>query len=87
MSVLNAPKKLGVLLSSNVRITHGSAANVKKPFKNIDLVMHELCAGGKRSFSGQLGFIPFRADFRLPALQLAKTKIATLRTALSAAEN
>ena len=62
--------RLGVILPSGCRVTHGDAANVKRPFDAIPLVMHELDAGmvGGRetAFRGQFGFIPFRDDLRLP---------------------
>ncbi|KAF2772228.1 hypothetical protein EJ03DRAFT_217014 [Teratosphaeria nubilosa] len=58
----------GVLLSNGCRITHGNGADIKKPFPNLvpDLTMHELCGQHKKGFSGQLGFIDFNTDIRLP---------------------
>ena len=58
----------GVLLPNGCRITHGTGANIKKPFPDIPLVMHELHAGDQRTafFSGQFGFIPFTDQLRLP---------------------
>lgn len=58
----------GVLLPNACRVTHGTGANIKKPFPDIPLVMHELHAGddGAASFSGQFGFIPFTDQLRLP---------------------
>lgn len=57
----------GLLLSNNCRFTHGSGANIKRPFPDIDLAMHELDAGDDaRSFCGQFGFIPFTDELRLP---------------------
>ena len=58
----------GVLLPNNCRVTHGAGANVKEPFPDIPLVMHELSAGDddEASFSGQFGFIPFTDQLRLP---------------------
>lgn len=61
---------LGVLLPNHARITHGSAANVRRPLADAPLVMHELFAGteeGKStSFHGQFGFIEFNHHCRLP---------------------
>nr|WP_042671869.1 hypothetical protein [Methylobacterium sp. B34] len=61
---------IGFALSNGCRITHGSAANVKSPFKAIPLVMHELYPGGTypkpTSARGQFGFIPFHHELRLP---------------------
>ena len=58
----------GVLLPNACRITHGGGANIKEPFPDIPLVMHELHAGddGGTSFRGQFGFIPFTDRLRLP---------------------
>lgn len=47
------------------RISHG-LAHIKKPFTDIDLKMHELCTQSVKPFSGQLGFIEFTSDLRLP---------------------
>ena len=60
---------LGILLSNGCRVIHGGAANVKTPFPEIPLVMHELHSGRgneRTSFKGQFGFIRFEAGFRLP---------------------
>ena len=62
---------LGVVLADAGRVTHGSGANVKKPFDDLPVIMHELHAGsalgdGGLSFHGQFGLIAFNADFRLP---------------------
>ncbi len=58
----------GVLLPNQCRITHGTGANIKAPFPDIPLVMHELHAGddATASFRGQFGFIPFTDQLRLP---------------------
>ena len=58
----------GVLLPNGCRVTHGTGANVKEPFPDIPLVMHELSPGddGATSFRGQFGFIPFTDQLRLP---------------------
>ena len=63
--------EIGVLLPSGCRVTHGAGANMKKPYQDLPLIMHELHAGGlaggrTRAFSGQFGFVPFSTDFRLP---------------------
>lgn len=59
--------RLGVVMPSGCRATHGSAANIKEPFSFTPVVMHELDVGlGGRAYRGQFGFIPFGADFRLP---------------------
>lgn len=57
---------VGVPFANGCRITHGSGANVKKPFKDIDLTMHELSPSNSKGFRGQLGFIEFNPDLRLP---------------------
>ena len=60
----------GVLLPNGCRVTHGAGANVKTPFPDIPLVMHELHAGedgaAGTAFRGQFGFIPFTDQLRLP---------------------
>ncbi len=56
----------GILLPNTCRVTHGTGANIKEPFPDIPLVMHELHAGGDASFRGQFGFIPFTDQLRLP---------------------
>ena len=58
----------GVLLPNQCRITHGTGANIKEPFPDIPLVMHELHAGDNANtfFGGQFGFIPFTDQLRLP---------------------
>ena len=57
----------GFLLPNGCRFTHGSGANIKRPFPGIDLEMHELDPGDEaRSFRGQFGFIPFTDELRLP---------------------
>ncbi|KIW25176.1 uncharacterized protein PV07_10836 [Cladophialophora immunda] len=55
----------GYTFDNSCRISHG-LAHVKKPFNNIDLTMHELCSRSKQLFSGQLGFIEFTSELRLP---------------------
>ena len=56
----------GLLLPNGCRVTHGAGATIKRPLPGVDLEMHELYAGGAGAFGGQLGFIPFRSDYRLP---------------------
>ena len=57
---------VGVVFSNVCRITHGHGANIKKPFSDIDLTMHELSPGNDKGFQGQMGFIEFISDLRLP---------------------
>ena len=57
---------VGVTFENGCRITHGTAANVKKPFSDIDLTMHELSPSNAKGFRGQLGYIEFDTDMRLP---------------------
>lgn len=57
---------VGVRFENGCRITHGSAANIKKPFDDVDLTMHELSPANAKGFKGQLGFIEFNTDYRLP---------------------
>lgn len=54
------------MLDNGCRITHGNGANVKKPFSDIDLTMHELSPSNKNGFRGQMGCIEFTSDLRLP---------------------
>lgn len=56
----------GYKFDNGCRITHGTGANIKKPFEDIDLTMHELTAGNPKGFSGQLGIIEFNTSLRLP---------------------
>lgn len=53
-------------LAHGCRITHGEGANIKKPFQDIDLSMHELSPSNAKGFSGPLGFIEFTEEYRLP---------------------
>jgi hypothetical protein len=60
----------------------GQGANIKKPFKDIDLTMHELSSDNDRGFRGQLGFIEFTSDLRLPRhihMDAAKQKLVDER--------
>ena len=57
---------VGVVFPNGCRITHGDGANIKKPFSDIDLTMHELSPGNTNGFHGQLGYIEFTAELRLP---------------------
>lgn len=63
-------KPIGFLLPNGCRVTHGSGANVKTPFADIPLTMHELFPGGALSVPstsrGQFGIIPFNHELRLP---------------------
>jgi hypothetical protein len=58
----------GTTLPNGCSITHSHGANIKHPFPELALAMHELDPGGhpSRSFAGQLGFIEFTTDYRLP---------------------
>lgn len=70
MSFRKAAARLGFSLANGCRITHGQGANVKKPFSNIPVEMHELDAGDApgtgKAYCGQVGFIPFDESLRLP---------------------
>lgn len=57
---------LGVVFDNGSRITHGQAANIKKPFHDVALTMHELSPSNTKGFKGQLGFIEFNTEYRLP---------------------
>lgn len=61
---------LGVELPNGCRIVHGTGANIRAPFADVPLEMHELHAGtndpGGLSFRGQFGFIQFTEAVRLP---------------------
>lgn len=67
-----ADYEYGVKLDCGATIIHGTGANIKEPFGDIPLQMHELSPGkmaddgGFCSFGGQLGFIEFNSDIRLP---------------------
>lgn len=64
----------GIKLQNGSTIVHGTGANIKHPFSDIPVVMHELDPGSSsvplsssaRAFRGQLGFIEFSTDYRLP---------------------
>lgn len=70
--VISSPviNPLGFVLPNGCRITHETGANVKKPFATIPLTMHELYPGAAldvpSNARGQLGFIPFTHELRLP---------------------
>ncbi len=63
-----ASHNYGVALPNGCTIVHGDGANIKNPFIDIPVEMHELDPGGnpKRTFAGQFGFIEFSTAFRLP---------------------
>ncbi|OAL37640.1 hypothetical protein AYO20_03147 [Fonsecaea nubica] len=66
---MSTPHSYGISLPNGCTIVHGQGANIKHPFRDIPVEMHELDpggSGGQRAFSGQLGFIEFTTDFRLP---------------------
>ncbi|KAK3071419.1 hypothetical protein LTR53_008661 [Teratosphaeriaceae sp. CCFEE 6253] len=76
--------EVGVLLDNGCRITHGAAANVKKPFPDLmpGLTMHELSPSNSKGFQGQLGFIQFNTDIRLPRhihMDAAKSRLVDER--------
>ena len=56
----------GLVLPNGCRVIHGTGATIKRPLPGVDLEMHELHPGGGPAFNGQLGFIAFRSDYRLP---------------------
>ncbi|KXT09014.1 hypothetical protein AC579_7873 [Pseudocercospora musae] len=58
--------EIGYTFPHGCRITHGQGANVKKPFKDIDLTMYELSPSNEKGFKGQFGFIKFNTEYRLP---------------------
>jgi hypothetical protein len=62
------PVEYGLVLENGCRVTHGDAAGVKRPFSFIPLVMHELSSAEETAthYNGQLGFIPFTQEIRLP---------------------
>lgn len=73
---------IGVKFSNGCRITHGKGANIKKPFDDIPLTMHELSPSNSQGFKGQLGFIEFNSDLRLPRhihMSADKTKLVDER--------
>ncbi|KAH0847641.1 hypothetical protein AYO21_02929 [Fonsecaea monophora] len=63
---MSTPHSYGITLPNGCTIVHGQGANIKHPFRDIPVEMHELDPGGQRAFSGQLGLIEFTTDFRLP---------------------
>jgi len=72
----------GLLLPNGCRITHGSGANIKTPFPDMNLTMHELSPSSPIPFSGQLGFIEFDVSIRLPRhihMSLSKDQVIAER--------
>jgi hypothetical protein len=59
-------ERTGIVLPHGCKAVHGSSAHIMEPFTFTPLCMHELDAGDERSYRGQLGFILFRDDSRLP---------------------
>ncbi|KAJ9618056.1 hypothetical protein H2204_013205 [Knufia peltigerae] len=57
---------LGLILPHGCRITHGTAACVKKPFRDIDITMNNLTISTSKTFRGQLGWMEFTSNVRLP---------------------
>ncbi|EME47466.1 hypothetical protein DOTSEDRAFT_69412 [Dothistroma septosporum NZE10] len=69
---------VGVTLPNGCNIAHGHGANVKKPFQDVDLTMHELSPSNEQGYRGQLGFIEFTTEYRLPRhihMSIDKTKL------------
>ncbi|KIW64570.1 hypothetical protein PV04_09495 [Phialophora macrospora] len=68
MSISSSPHSHGIALPNGCMIVHGEGANIKHPFRDVPVEMHELDSGGnpKRTFAGQFGFIEFTTEFRLP---------------------
>ncbi|KAI5461833.1 hypothetical protein BGZ63DRAFT_386721 [Mariannaea sp. PMI_226] len=59
----------GITLTNGSQIVHGSGAQVKDPFTNIPVTLHELSPGHldrRPAFRGQSGFIEFDTSIRLP---------------------
>lgn len=77
---MSAPHTYGITLPNGSSIVHGRGANIKKPFSDVPVIMHELSPGRQpqtqqsedntqstnRSYAGQLGFIEFTTEYRLP---------------------
>lgn len=75
---MSAPHPYGITLPNGSSIVHGRGANIKTPFSDIPVIMHELSPGRRkaqnldsansvsRSYAGQLGFIEFTTEYRLP---------------------
>lgn len=57
---------LGYHFPNGCRITHGTGANVKKPFDFMSLIMHTFTITSAKNFHGQLGYIEFTTEHRLP---------------------
>lgn len=55
----------GIRLPNGSTITHGDGANIKHPFQDLPVEMHELDKG-THAFAGPLGFIQFTTAHRLP---------------------
>jgi len=78
--IMNTSYTYGITLPNNSTIVHGRSANIKTPFSDIPVIMHELSPGRQqpkgqsfdhdqssgRSYAGQFGFIEFTTEFRLP---------------------
>lgn len=70
-------RDVGITFSSGCNIAHGEGANVEKPFQDFDLTMHELSPSSGKGYRGQLGFIHFTTEYRLPRhihVSIDKTK-------------
>ncbi|KEF55932.1 uncharacterized protein A1O9_07512 [Exophiala aquamarina CBS 119918] len=69
----------GITLPNGSTIVHRRGANIKTPFSDIPVIMHELSPGqqpkvqnsdhdqsASRSYAGQFGLIEFTTEYRLP---------------------
>ena len=73
---------VGVTFPHGCNIAHGEGTNVKKPFQDIDLTMYELSPSNEKGYKGQLGFIEFTTEYRLPRhihMSIDKTKLVDER--------
>lgn len=59
-------EQMGLIFPSGCRISHGSGAQVKKPFADVDVTMHNFSLKNAQAFSGQLGYMEFTSEVRLP---------------------
>lgn len=59
-------EQMGFIFPNGCRISHGSGAQVKKPFADVDITMHNFSLIKAQAFCGQLGFMEFTSEVRLP---------------------
>lgn len=79
---MSSTADLGYHFPNGCRITHGTGANVKKPFEFMSLVMHTFTIKSEKNFHGQLGYIEFTTEHRLPRhihMDLEKRKLVDER--------